>query len=84
MINPSSRALTLPAGARVGVDVLDVFRDEFLIAGDAWLRCRVGLVYSGKFVASPLDQAGYRWIAAIERSCGTAWYARVYFSYDSS
>ena len=27
----------------LGLDVLDLSRDDFLIAGDAWLRCRAGL-----------------------------------------
>ncbi|HEX3955897.1 MAG TPA: hypothetical protein VHZ03_04605 [Trebonia sp.] len=32
----------------VWLDVLDVARDDFLIAGDAWLRCRAGLADPGK------------------------------------
>ena len=38
----------------VGLDVLDVSRDDFLIAGDAWLRCRAGLDNPGKFGLSQL------------------------------
>jgi hypothetical protein len=47
----------------VGFDVLDVSRDDFLVAGDAWLRCRAGLADPAKFGLSPLDEAGYWWIA---------------------
>ena len=46
------------------LDVLDVPRDDFLIAGDAWLRCRAGLADPGKFGLSLLKEAGYWWIAA--------------------
>jgi len=48
----------------VGLDVLDVPRDEFLVAGDAWLRCRAGLADPGTFGLSPMGEAGYWWIAA--------------------
>jgi hypothetical protein len=47
-----------------GLDVLDVPRDEFLVAGDAWRRCRAGLADPGRFGLSLLDEAGYWWIAA--------------------
>ena len=47
----------------VEFDVLDVSRDDFLVAGDAWLRCRAGLADPAKFGLSPLDEAGYWWIA---------------------
>jgi hypothetical protein len=47
-----------------GFDVLDVSRDDFLVAGDAWRRCRAGLADPGKFGLSLLDEAGYWWIAA--------------------
>jgi hypothetical protein len=46
------------------LDVLDVPRDAFLTAGDAWLRCRAGHADPGKFGLSFLDEAGYWWIAA--------------------
>jgi Transglutaminase-like superfamily len=46
------------------LDVLDVSRDDFLVAGDAWLRCRAGLDDPGKFGLSQLEEAGYWWIAA--------------------
>jgi len=48
----------------VGFDVLDVSRDDFLVAGDAWLRCQAGLADPGKFGLSSIDKAGYWWIAA--------------------
>jgi transglutaminase superfamily protein len=48
----------------VELDVLDVPRDDFLVAGDAWLRCRAGLADPGKFGLSLLGEAGYWWIAA--------------------
>jgi hypothetical protein len=47
-----------------GLDVLDVSRDDFLVAGDAWRRCRAGLADPGKFGLSALSEAGYWWIAA--------------------
>ncbi len=47
----------------VGLDVLDLSRDDFLVAGDAWLRCRAGLADPGKFGLSQMDEAGYWWIA---------------------
>jgi hypothetical protein len=47
----------------VGFDVLDVSRDDFLVAGEAWLRCRAGRADPGRFGLSQLDQAGYWWIA---------------------
>jgi hypothetical protein len=46
------------------LDVLDVPRDEFLVAGDAWLRCRAGLDDPGRFGLSLAGEAGYWWIAA--------------------
>jgi hypothetical protein len=46
------------------LDVLDVPRDAFLTAGDAWLRCRAGHADPAKFGLSFLDEAGYWWIAA--------------------
>jgi Transglutaminase-like superfamily len=47
----------------VEFDVLDVPRDDFLVAGDAWLRCRAGQEDPSRFGLSPLDEAGYWWIA---------------------
>jgi transglutaminase superfamily protein len=48
----------------VDLDVLDVPRDAFCTAGDAWLRCRAGRADPGKFGLSFLGEAGYWWIAA--------------------
>jgi Transglutaminase-like superfamily len=48
----------------LGLDVLDLSRDDFLVAGDAWLRCRAGLADPCQFGLSQLDEAGYWWIAA--------------------
>jgi Transglutaminase-like superfamily len=48
----------------IGWDVLDVSRDGFLVAGEAWQRCRAGLADPGKFGLSQMDEAGYWWIAA--------------------
>jgi Transglutaminase-like superfamily len=45
------------------LNVLDVPREDFLVAGDAWLRCRAGLDNPGRFGLSQLDEAGYWWIA---------------------
>lgn len=48
----------------IGMDVLDVSRDDFLVAGDAWRRCRAGLGDPGKFGLSLMNEGGYWWIAA--------------------
>lgn len=45
------------------MDVLDLSRDDFLVAGDAWRRCRAGLADPGTFGASQLGESGYWWIA---------------------
>lgn len=44
-------------------DVLDVPRDAFLVAGDAWRRCRAGDADPETFGLSFLDEGGYWWIA---------------------
>src|SRR6202035_5091400 len=41
----------------VGLDVLDLSRDDFLVAGDAWRRCRAGLADPGKFGLSQMNEA---------------------------
>ncbi|HEX3489875.1 MAG TPA: transglutaminase-like domain-containing protein [Streptosporangiaceae bacterium] len=46
------------------MDVYDLSRDAFVVAGDAWLRCRAGLADPGKFGLSAMNEAGYWWIAA--------------------
>ena len=48
----------------IGFDVTDVPRDGFLVAADAWRRCRAGEADPGTFGLSFLDEAGYWWIAA--------------------
>jgi hypothetical protein len=48
----------------IGFDVLDVPRDGFLVAADAWRRCRAGEADPDTFGLSFLDEAGYWWIAA--------------------
>jgi hypothetical protein len=47
----------------IGFDVLDVPRDEFVVAGDAWIKCRAGDADPARFGFSPLNQGGYWWIA---------------------
>jgi hypothetical protein len=48
----------------IGFDVTDVPRDGFLVAADAWQRCRAGTADPGVFGLSFLNEAGYWWIAA--------------------
>jgi hypothetical protein len=47
----------------VDFDLTDVPRDRFLIAGDAWLRCREGAEDPARFGLSLLGEAGDWWIA---------------------
>jgi hypothetical protein len=47
----------------IDFDLLDVPRDRFLVAGDAWERCRAGEADPAKFGLSFLDEAGLWWIA---------------------
>ncbi len=47
----------------IDFDVSDVPRDRFLIAGDAWARCRAGTADPEAFGLSLLNEAGYWWIA---------------------
>jgi len=47
----------------IDFDVLDVPRDRFLTAGDAWRRCRAGDDDPARFGFSALNQGGYWWIA---------------------
>jgi hypothetical protein len=44
-------------------DLMDVPRDSFLIAGDAWARCRAGDADPAKFGLSLVKEAGDWWIA---------------------
>ena len=47
----------------VDFDLLDVPRDRFLVAGDAWARCRAGQDDPDRFGLSFMKEAGYWWIA---------------------
>jgi hypothetical protein len=47
----------------VDFDLMDVPRDRFLIAGDAWALCRAGEADPAKFGLSFLNEAGLWWIA---------------------
>jgi hypothetical protein len=47
----------------IDFDLTDVPRDRFLIAGDAWMKCREGIEDPAKFGLSLLGEAGYWWIA---------------------
>jgi len=48
----------------VDFDLMDVPRDKFLVAGDAWRLCRDGDADPAKFGLSFMNEAGYWWIAA--------------------
>ena len=45
-------------------NVLDTSRDDFLVAGDAWARCRAGEADPARFGLSFMNEGGYWWIAA--------------------
>jgi hypothetical protein len=47
----------------VDFDLMDVPRDKFLVAGDAWRLCRNGDADPAKFGLSLMNEAGYWWIA---------------------
>jgi hypothetical protein len=47
----------------IDFDVNDVSRDRFLIAGEAWARCRSGAADPGTFGLSIINEAGDWWIA---------------------
>jgi len=47
----------------VEFDPLDVPRDRFVVAGDAWARCRAGNADPAKYGLSALNQGGLWWIA---------------------
>jgi hypothetical protein len=47
----------------IDFDVTDVPRDRFLIAGEAWARCRSGAADPGTFGLSIINEAGDWWIA---------------------
>jgi Transglutaminase-like superfamily len=48
----------------VDFDLMDVPRDRFLVAGDAWRLCRRGDADPAAFGLSLLNEGGYWWIAA--------------------
>lgn len=48
----------------VDFDLMNVPRDKFLVAGDAWRLCRGGEADPAKFGLSLLKESGYWWIAA--------------------
>ncbi|HEX7996342.1 MAG TPA: transglutaminase-like domain-containing protein [Streptosporangiaceae bacterium] len=48
----------------VDFDLTDVPRDRFLIAGDAWAKCREGAADPAAFGLSVLEESGMWWIAA--------------------
>jgi hypothetical protein len=48
---------------RVDFDVTDVPRDRFLVAGEAWARCRAGAANPDAFGLSGAKEAGLWWIA---------------------
>ena len=48
---------------RVDFDLMDVPRDRFAIAGDAWARCRAGEADAARFGLSLLNEGGLWWIA---------------------
>lgn len=47
----------------IDFDVTDVPRDRFLVAGEAWVRCRTGRADPETFGLSVIDEAGWWWIA---------------------
>ncbi|MFB9236104.1 transglutaminase domain-containing protein [Plantactinospora siamensis] len=48
----------------IDFDVTDVPRDRFVVAGDAWLRCRAGEADPDTFGLSIIPEAGMWWVAA--------------------
>ena len=48
----------------IGFDVLDVPRDQFLTAGEAWRRYRAGQADPARFGLSVIGESGDWWIAA--------------------
>ena len=48
----------------IDFDLMDVPRDRFLVAADAWRACRDGAADPAKFGLSGMNEAGYWWIAA--------------------
>src|SRR5215472_990451 len=48
----------------IDFDLMDVPRDAFLVAGDAWRMCRDGGADPARFGLSLMKEGGYWWIAA--------------------
>ncbi len=48
---------------RIDIDPLDVPRDRFVVAGDAWRRCREGKLDPNLFGLTIINEAGLWWIA---------------------
>ena len=48
---------------QIDLDLTDVPRDRFLVAGDAWVQCREGTADPGTFGLSFTNEFGYWWIA---------------------
>jgi hypothetical protein len=49
---------------RIRFDLTDVPRDAFVVAGDAWERCRTGGGDPSRYGLSGIDESGLWWIAA--------------------
>jgi hypothetical protein len=47
----------------IDFDLLDVPRDRFVVAGDAWARCRTGEGDPDRYGLSFMKEGGYWWIA---------------------
>jgi hypothetical protein len=47
-----------------GIDLLDVPRDSFVVAGDAWARCRAGEDDPARYGLTVVNEAGLWWIAS--------------------
>lgn len=47
----------------IDFDLMDVPRNRFLVAGDAWTTCRNGEADAGKFGLSMMRETGFWWIA---------------------
>ncbi|GAB3429556.1 transglutaminase domain-containing protein [Flindersiella endophytica] len=47
----------------IDFDLMDVPRNRFLVAGDAWSQCRNGAADAAKFGLSMMKETGFWWIA---------------------
>jgi hypothetical protein len=48
---------------KIEIDPLDIPRDRFIIAGDAWRKCRAGQADPNRFGLSILNEQGLWWVA---------------------